>query len=151
MTNEQISRFLECAAFKLPKIIKSRLEDKSKRELYNDYALLVFELPEPMTMEKFCGAIDDSWGTETLYRHIRSSQTDFGRSICAFQEPGTGEMFQLCASTNPSGEITYVDVKVFYSMERMMAELQAELKRMHDVSGESFYHLTEDELVSYFI
>lgn len=97
MTNEQISRFLECAAFKLPKIIKSRLEDKSKRELYNDYALLVFELPEPMTMEEFCGAIDDSWGTETLYRHIRSSQTDFGRSVCAFQEPALVK----CSSSAP--------------------------------------------------
>lgn len=151
MTNESINSFLEFAVFKLPSIFKSRLEDKSKREEYDDYTSLVFSLPQPLSMEEFCEDVEESFGTTILYRHVRSRQTDFGQSVCAFQEPGTGVMFQMCATTNSRGLITKVDVKIYNSMERMMAELRNELLRMANVPGEFFYHLSEDEFLSYFI
>ena len=46
MTNGTIERFLESGALKLPAIIKPRLENRTAREVYDDYALLDFSLPE---------------------------------------------------------------------------------------------------------
>lgn len=151
MNNQSINRFLEAAVYKFPAVIKSRLEDRDRREVYDDYTLMVFRLPHPMTMDDFCEIADESHGTVTLYRHIRSRQTDFGRSVCVFQEPGTGEMFQMCATTDSRGLITTVTVKIYNSLERMMVELRGELGRMRLAPGESFYHLSDAELLSHFL
>lgn len=146
-----IERFLESAALKLPAIIKPRLENRAEREVYDDYALLSFTLPDPLSVEDFCNELGESFGTIELYRHIRSVDTDYGHSVCAFQEPGTGVMFQLCATTNSLGIITDVDVKVFFSMERMLVELRDTLNRASLQSGKFAYRISEEELLSYFL
>lgn len=146
-----IERFLESAALKLPAIIKPRLENRAEREVYDDYALLSFTLPDPLSVEDFCNELGESFGTIELYRHIRSVDTDYGHSVCAFQEPGTGVMFQLCATTNSLGIITDVDVKVFFSMERMLVELRDTLNRASLQSGTFAYRISEEELLSYFL
>lgn len=146
-----IERFLESAALKLPAIIKPRHENRAEREVYVDYALLNFTLPDPLSIDDFCNELGESFGTIELYRHIRSVDTDYGHSVCAFQEPGTGVMFQLCATTNSRGVITDVDVKVFFSMERMLVELKDTLRRASLQSGTFTYRISEEELLSYFI
>lgn len=146
-----IERFLESAALKLPAIIKPRLENRAEREVYDDYALLNFTLSDSISIEDFCNELGESFGTIELYRHIRSVDTDYGHSVCAFQEPGTGLMFQLCATTNSLGVINYVDVKVFFSMERMLVELRDTLRRASMQSGTFTYRISEEELLSYFL
>lgn len=136
---------------KLPAIIKPRLENRAEREVYDDYALLNFTLPDSLSIEDFCNELGESFGTIELYRHIRSVDTDYGHSVCAFQEPGTGIMFQLCATTNSCGVITDVDVKVFFSMERMLVELRNTLRRVSMQSGTFVYRISEEELLSYFL
>lgn len=151
MTNGTIERFLESAALKLPAIIKPRLENRTGREVYDDYALLSFTLPDPLSFDEFCKELGESFGTIELYRHIRSADTDYGQSVCAYQEPGTGVMFQLCATTNSNGLITDADVKVFFSMERMLVELRDALRRASVQSGIFAYRVSEAELLSYFL
>lgn len=150
MTNGTIERFLEAAALKLPAIIKPRLENRTEREVYEDYVLLSFTLPDPLSFDEFCTELGESFGTIELYRHTRSADTDYGHSICAYQEPGTGVMFQLCATTNSNGVITDTDVKVFFSMERMLVELRDTLRRVSKQSGIFAYRVSEAELLSYF-
>lgn len=151
MTNGTIERFLESASLKLPAIIKPRLENKTGREVYEDYVLLSFTLPDPLSFDEFCTELGESFGTIELYRHIRSADTDYGQSVCAYQEPGTGVMFQLCATTNSNGVITDTDVKVFFSMERMLVELRDTLRRASMQSGIFAYRVSEAELLSYFL
>lgn len=151
MTNGTIERFLESGALKLPAIIRPRLENKTTREVYDDYALLDFSLPEALAFEDFCNELGESYGTIELYRHWRSEDTDYGQSVCAFQEPGTGVMFQLCATTNSCGKITEVDVKLYFSLERMLAELRETLRRAAVQSGKFAYRISEEELLSYFL
>ena len=107
-----------------------RSENRTERKVYEDYVLLSFTLPDPLSFDEFCTELGESFGTIELYRHIRSADTDYGHSICAYQEPGTGVMFQLCATTNSNGVITDADVKVFFSMERMLVELRDTLRRV---------------------
>lgn len=151
MTNGTIERFLESGALKLPAIIRPRLENRTAREVYDDYALLDFTLPEALTFEEFCDELGESYGIIELYRHCRSKDTEYGQSVCAFQEPGTGVMFQLCATTNSCGKITGVDVKLYFSLERMLAELRDALRRATLQSGKFGYRLSENELLSYFL
>lgn len=150
MTNGTIERFLESAALKLPAIIKPRLENRTAREVYDDYAYLNISLPEDLSIEEFCDELSESYGTTVLYHHMRSLDTDYGHSVCAFQEPGTGVMFQLCASTDSRGKITEADVKVFFSLERMLAELRATLRRAAMQTGRFAYGITDEELLSLF-
>jgi len=53
MTNGTVEKFLESGALKLPAIIKPRLENRTSREIYDDYALLDFPLPEALAFEDF--------------------------------------------------------------------------------------------------
>lgn len=61
MTNGTIERFLESAALKLPAIIKPRLENRTAREVYDDYALLDFPIPEALAFENFCNELGESY------------------------------------------------------------------------------------------
>lgn len=66
MTNGTIERFLESAALKLPAIIKPRLENRTAREVYDEYAYLNFSLPEDLSIEEFCDELSESYGTTVL-------------------------------------------------------------------------------------
>ncbi len=151
MDKETIKRFQATAPLKLPTIIKTGLEDTSRREVYEDYASLVFKLPDSLSIEDILDDADESFGTILMYRHVRSWATSFGESFCVFQEPGTGEMFQICGSTNPRGLIDEVDVKIYSSLEVMMAHLHKELKRVEDLPGETLYTMSDYELMSLFL
>lgn len=151
MTEKSIERFLEYASMKMPDLVRPANEQTKLREVYDDYALLVFHLPSPLAVEELMEIADDCHGLTQLYHHMRSRQTDFGQSVCLFQEPGTGEMFQLDGSTNGCGRIVRIDVKLYTSMERMVIELRKQLRRMADTPGEFASRLQEDELITYFL
>ncbi len=139
------------ASHKLPDLIVPSMELHELREEYDTAAVLVFVLDEPLTLDEIKEIFDESFGMVTVYHHLRSRDTNFGQSVCAFQEPGTGEMFQINASTNAHGMIQRIDVRLYDSMERMAAGLRKELQLMADYPGEFFEAITEPELLSHFL
>ena len=151
METEQvyISGFLEVASMKLPSVIIPANEDINKREVYDDYATMSFTLQEPMSIRDLLNLIDESAGLIELYYHMRSRQTDFGHSVCIFQEAGTGPMFKLNASTEGDGKLHYVDVTVYTSMEIMSADVIADAERVQALGGEYVYKITVDEAISF--
>ena len=151
MTQKSIERFLKYASMKMPDLVRPANEQTKLREIYDDYALLVFHLPNPLAIDELIEIADDCHGLTMLYHHMRSRQTDFGQSVCLFQEPGTGEMFQLDGTTNGCGRIVRIDVKLYNSMERMVVELRKQLRRISDTPGEFASRLEEDELITYFL
>ena len=151
MTQETIDRFLYAASNKLPDLITPALEQKELREVYDSAAVMVFVLDEALTLDELKEVFDETFGIVTLYHHIRSRDTDFGQSVCAFQRPGTGEMYQINASTNAHGMVQRIDVRLYESLERMVSELRSELQRMTEFPGEFFEAITEPELLSYFL
>ena len=151
MTQETIDKFLYVSSMKLPDLINLKLELKDMREVYSDNALFVFNIDDPMTIDELEEILSETFGMVVVYRHMRSRDTDFGHSLCAFQQPGNGEMFQLNATTNGSGKINRIDVRLYDSMERMAVELRKELQRVKVAPGEFFYTITESELLSHFL
>ncbi len=151
MIHKSIERFLEYASMKMPDLVRPANEQKKLREVYEDYALLVFHLPQPLTMDEMYRETEDIHGLTMMYHHMRSRQTDFGHSICFYQEPGTGEMFQIDGTTNGCGKISQVDIKLFSSMDRMAVVLRQQIKRIKSVPGEFAYMIEEHELLSDFL
>ena len=151
MTSETINHFLEYSAFKMPQIIRPIREHKPSRLIQDDCALLTFIPDAPLTMDELFSKADDIHGLIPLYRHCRSRQTDYAHSACFFQEPGTGDMFQMNVSTNSRGLIARIDVKLYSSLERMLTDLRRELKLKTQAGGEFFYQISEEELLSQFL
>lgn len=151
MTQKSIERFLEYASMKMPEIVKPANEQTSLREVYDDYTIMVFHIPQPFSIGKLLSEIEDIHGLTLMYHHMRSRQTDFGHSVCLYQEPGTGLMFQLDGSTDGCGKIDHIEVKLYSSMERMVSELRGQLRRMINAPGEFAYKILEEELLSSFL
>lgn len=151
MTTETINRFLEYATWLLSDIITPVCEHTELREVYCDYALLVFKVPEPQTPEELIDNADCCTGLRLMYHHKRSRHTDYGQSLCFFQEPGAGSMFQMNATTDGTGRISQIDVRIFSSMERMVAELRDEMRRTRMVGGSFAYEITDEEILGYFL
>ncbi len=151
MIHKSIERFLEGAIYKMDGVVIPKCELKDKREVYRDCAILTFNLSHPLTVKQFEYALEGTHGLVQMYHHMRSKDTDFGQSLCFFKEPGTGEMFQLDCSTNSVGKITTVNVKLYSSLERMVAELRHQLDRVSKVSGQFAYRIEDHELVSHFL
>ena len=151
MTKETLMRFQATAPLKLPSIIEAGSEDVAKREIYEDYVLMHFNLPHHLPLHVLLNDAEESYGTTLLYNHFRSEATDFGQSFCLFQEPGTGEMFEICGSTDSRGFITDVEVRLFTSLELMLVSLRQELRRMADSAGNFRYRLSEPELMAFFL
>lgn len=141
---------MEYVSMKMPDLVRPANEQKKLREVYQEYALLVFNLPQPMTLQEVVDSAQDIFGLTMMYKHLRSRQTDYGQSLCFFQEPGTGEMFQMDCTTDGRGLIVKVDIKLYNSLERMVTELRQQLKRVGNSPGEFDYKLGEAELITYF-
>lgn len=151
MIHKSIERFLEGAIYKMDGVVIPKCELKEQREVYRDCAILTFSLPQPLTVKQLQYVLDGTHGMVQMYHHMRSKDTDFGHSLCFFQQPGTGEMFQLDCTTNSAGKITKVDIKIYTSLERMVAELRHQLDRISNVSGQFAYRIEDHELVSNFL
>lgn len=142
---------MEYASMKMPDLVRPAYELPKLREVYLDYAFLAFKLPDPMTVVELDEAVNDCYGLTKLYHFMRSRQTDYGQSLCFFQEPGTGEMFQMDCFTNSDGKIHRIDVKLYNSMERMVTELRQQLVRQKVSPGEFDYLIDEYELLTHFL
>lgn len=151
MIQNSIETFFESASKKMPDIISPSQELRNKREVYSDNAVVALAPKRPLTISEFIDHVDASFGMVMMYHHIRSRDTEFGQSICCFQEPGTGSMFQIDATCNSKGLITQIDVRVYSSLERMVSQLRDQLHRMNSVSGCFAYKIEEYELLSYFL
>ena len=151
MELQDINNFLYASSKKLPDIINPVLEVKELREVYEDVALFVFNVEDPMTIQELTDIFDETFGIVIVYHHMRSKETDFAQSVCAIQSPGSGPMIKINASTNSLGKITRVDIRLFDSLERFGVETRKDLQRMTNFPGEFYYSLTEVELMTHFL
>lgn len=151
MLQNSIDNFFESASMKMPDIVTPSMELRNKREVYYDNAVVALALKRPLTISQFIDKVESAFGMVMMYHHVRSRDTEFGQSICFFQEPGTGSMFQIDATSDSKGLITKIDVRVYSSLETMVARLRDQLHRMDAFSGCFAYKIEEHELISYFL
>lgn len=95
MLQNSIDNFFESASMKMPDVVTPSMELRNKREVYFDNAVVALALKRPLTVSKFIDKVDSAFGMVMMYHHVRSRDTEFGQSICFFQEPGTGSISKL--------------------------------------------------------
>lgn len=151
MLQKSIENFFESASMKMPDIVAPSMELHNRREVYCDNAVVVLAPKRPLTVSQFIDKVESVFGMVMMYHHVRSHDTEFGQSLCFFQEPGTGSMFQLDATSDSNDHITKIDARVYSSLETMVTQLRNQLHRMNAVSGSFAYKIEEYELISYFL
>lgn len=140
--------FLSVVPLQLPELL-----DKEKMEqpvVYEDYALLVFPVAVPLDIEDVMDRLEDEMELILLYHHVRSGQTSFGNSCCAYSNPSFGMMFKVNAATNDSGLVDSVSVTIYESLEFMCADICVDLD-LHSKSGYFKYRRPKEEVLYDFI
>lgn len=151
MNQEKVTKYLKVLTSKMPDFFNLNSERTELREVFDSYAIFVFDIAEPLTIGDFTEIIDETIGVEKLYHHYVSADTEFGHSFCAFHIPLLDQMFKLNAATDASGRITRISATFYDSMERQCFELREELHRMQAKAGEFYDVIGEDELLTHFL
>ncbi len=148
MQKEQIDRFITLASLEMPELIAESLFQGA--EIYEDYALLTFNLPKKFPMEELIDVLEDQMELVLLYHHVPSLDTPFGQRCCAYSNPRFGHMYKMNAQADDRVECDTLYVTLYDSLEVMGSELREELSRAMG-SGKLLYALKEEELLKDFI
>lgn len=112
-------------------------------EVYDDIALLEYELEESCDMEDLLDAIEDDMGLAFLYY----AEKDNGRYVtyhaCAVCNPSGDYMFKVNCVSDAEDKVSMLNITVFSSIEQMNNDLQNDLQNHYD-AGFGFIDLMED-------
>ena len=148
MLNLLINDFLAIFPLQMPELLDRN--QVSQPQIYGDYALLDFKQPTPLSLDQVADMFDEGMELVLLYVHIPSSDTEFGRSCCAYSNPAFGRMFKMNASTNSSGMVEHIMVTIYADLEFMSGEVINDLA-LHSRMGFFKYHRAKEDVLLNFI
>ena len=144
MTQNAIYDFTTLAPTLLPELIDlNRLESADD---YDDYALLTFNLANPVTIEHVMDELEDQMELRILYHMITSDATDAGQHCCAYANPTFDRMYKVNAQTEADGLVHTLYVYLYESIEVLMEALKDDLH-----SHSQFGHFVSKLEMSHFI
>lgn len=144
MLQHFLDEFLSFVPFQLPQLID--LAHIRERILYDDYALLAFDIPGEYDLEEIMDMLEDDMELIMLYHHILSCQIKYHHSTCAYSNPNFGQMFKMNALTDDNGKVSSISVTIYDSLEYMCSDLCLDLK-LHENSGIFKYKRSKDTLL----
>ena len=147
MLQEAIYKFQVMAPLLLPEVIDNALAEDVT--IYEDYALLPYVLPRPVTIENLMDMFEDKMLLIMLYHIVPSDATDYGQACCAFSNPSSERMFKINARTNSQGMISDLIVSIYDSLECMSSDVLADLK-LNEEHGHFVYRRDVAQIVNDF-
>lgn len=132
MLEEAIYKFKTNVPNLLPELIDNFWLGDIKA--YEDYAVLPYEVHNPVPLEKVITMFDDNADLLILYHLIPSVDTLFGHECCAYCNPVTERMFKINGKTGTDGLIHELKVTIYNSIEVMRSDLHLDL-RLHENRG----------------
>lgn len=148
MIQKNTEEFLSLVPLQLPQLLNvARMEQP---QLYDDYALLTFNLAEAYSLEEVMNMWEDDIELVILYHHVPSPTVRFGHSACAYSNPNFGQMYKVNAQTNDDGLVDCVKVTVFDSVEQMCGDLCLDLT-LHERGGTFLYKRERQQVLVDFI
>lgn len=112
-------------------------------EVYDDIAVLEYELDEPCVMEDVLDAIEDDMGLAFLYYATKDNGQFISHHACAVCNPSGDYMFKVNCISDKDDKVSVLTFTVFSSIEQMNNDLQNDLKNHYD-SGFEFIDLMEE-------
>lgn len=149
MTKKQLRDFFERMYLKIPQIARPQFECRSMRNLFEQMAVLEFKLQQPMTVEEICDLLDSRLYLTQMYSLIPCADYPEKVAVCYFCSSGSDVMFQVNFSSTDSGKVYSVGIKLFESLELMVASLRDELRRMKSRPCSFNYQISELELFEF--
>ena len=147
MLQEAIYKFQVMAPLLLPEVIDNALAEDVT--IYEDYALLPYALPKPVTIESLMDMFEDKMELIMLYHIVPTEATDFGQACCAYSNPSSERMFKINARTNSEGVISDLIVSIYDSLECMSTDVLADVK-LNENHGNFIYRRDVGEIVNDF-
>lgn len=148
MNNSAIESFLSLAPLEMPDLIDmAHLESSDD---YDDYALLSFSMPVPMTIDEVLDCLEDQTELNILY-HVKVIDSNMDRQhCCAYASPEYENMYKVNVQTNVSDKVDTVYVYIFSSLEVMLESLKEDLS-LHDGMGETVFKMPLSRLIADFM
>lgn len=112
-------------------------------EVYDDIAVIEYELNEPCDIEDVLDAIEDDMGLAFLYYAEKYNGKFVTHHACAICNPAGDYMFKVNCISDADDNVSVLTLTVFTSIEQMNNDLQNELKN-HDDNGFEFIDLMEE-------
>ena len=101
MLEEAICKFKTMAPSILPDLIDNFWLGDIKA--YDYYAILPYEVHNPLPVDKVIRMFDDNADLAILYHLIPSNDTTFGHECCAYSYPVTERMYKINCRTRGDG------------------------------------------------
>lgn len=148
MNKSAIESFLSLAPLEMPDLIDvARLESSDD---YDDYVLLSFSMPVPMSIDEVLDCLEDQTELNILY-HVKTVAAGLeSQHCCAYASPEYENMYKVNVQTNSSDEADTVYVYIYSSLEVMLEALKDDL-RLHDGMGESVFKMPLSRLIADFM
>lgn len=128
MLEEAIFKFKTMAPSLLPELFDNFWLGDIKA--YDYYAILPYEVHNPLPIEKVIRMFDDNADLAILYHLVPSNNTDFGHECCAYCYPVTERMYKINCRTWGDGLVHELKVTIYNSIEVMSSDLFEDL-RLH--------------------
>ena len=127
MTHQQIDIFRTLGPTMLPRLIDP--DNLDSIDDYGDYALLTYNLPNPIPISEAMDDMEDNMDMNVLY-HVESfAATKRGEHCCAYSVPTSGRMYKLNDQTGSDKMLDTIYVYVFDSLEVMLEALKSDLSQ----------------------
>ena len=127
MNHLQIDNFRALAPIRLPGITEH--DGLEYIDDYDDYALLTYQLPEPVDIHDLMDRLEDDMGLNIPYH----SRTGFSESspqhCCAYSSPTYEAMYKFNAQSGANGMVSILYVYIFESLEVMLEFLKEDLRQ----------------------
>lgn len=148
MTHETIDNFRSLAPSQLPGLCNPDLLDTV--DDYGDYALLTYNLAEPVPIQSVMDDLEDDMELNILY-HIDSFNAGVrGQHCCAYSSPSTGRMYKLNVQSDAAGLVSTLYVHLYESLEIMLEALKKDLD-CHLHCGMVHYRIPMSMLIADFM
>ena len=125
MTQTTVDLFNSLAPLLLPQLIDLNLMEEI--EEYDDYALITFTLPRPMTIDFVMDCLEDQMELNILYHMVTSDARNAPQHCCAYSNPAFGRMYKLNAQTNRDGMVDTLYVYLYDSLEVMLEDMKSDI------------------------
>lgn len=112
-------------------------------EVYDDIAVIEYELDEPCAMEDVLDSIEDDMGLAFLYYAEKDMGKFLAHHACAVCNPSGDYMFKVNCISDAEDKVSVLTLTVFTSIEQMNNDLQNDLKDHHE-GGFEFIDLMEE-------
>ena len=121
-----------------------------KIDIYDDVAVLTYELPEPMDIEQAMDYMEDDMGIRLLYRAVKITDKGEIQHVCEVEHPAGRLMYKVNAIADLKNMVSEITVTIFMSLDQMSNDLITDQNNHAEQGFEISESMDDGEFVAMF-